>query len=144
MFLVSAVAILLVGCTGCNHQESEKDVLAKVNGYKVLRSEVDKLYNSQIGNSSQKPMAEEEEATRLNILRSIIDVQLHLQKAEKLGIVATDDEVELEVVDPNKFVESETFAVTLFSGWQLPRDASFDRHLPQTAASTLDNCRPLA
>ena len=94
MFLVSAVAILLVGCRGCNHQESEKDVLAKVNGYKVLRSEVDKLYNSQIGNSSQKPMAEEEEATRLNILRSIIDVQLHLQKAEKLGIVATDDEVD--------------------------------------------------
>src|SRR2546423_12714766 len=86
--LVSAMAILLVGCRGCNHQQSEKDVLATVNGYKVLRSEVDKLYNSQIGNASQKPSAEEEEAARLNILRSIIDVQLHLQKAEKLGIVA--------------------------------------------------------
>ena len=92
--LVSAAAVLLVGCTGCNRQKSEKDVLAKVNGYIVLRSEVDKLYNSQIGNSSQKPTAEEEENARLNILRSIIDVQLHLQKAEKLGIVATDDEVD--------------------------------------------------
>jgi peptidyl-prolyl cis-trans isomerase SurA len=94
VILVSAVSVLLAGCTGCNRQESDKDVLATVNGYKVLRSEVDKLYNSQIGNSSQKPTAEEEEAARLNILRSIIDVQLHLQKAEKLGIVATDEEVD--------------------------------------------------
>src|SRR5947208_3253587 len=88
------MAISLAGCTGCTHQESDKDVMAKVNGYKVLRSEVDKLYNSQIANSPQKPTLAEEEAARLNILRSIIDIQLHLQKAEKLGIVATEDEVD--------------------------------------------------
>jgi peptidyl-prolyl cis-trans isomerase SurA len=94
MFLIAAMAVSLAGCTGCTHQDSEKDVMAKVNGYKVLRSEVDKTYNSQIANSRQKPTAAEEETARLNILRSIIDVQLHLQKAEKLGIVATDDEVD--------------------------------------------------
>ena len=44
--------------------------------------------------SPQKPTATEEEARRLNILSQIIDIQLHLQKAEKLGILATDDEVE--------------------------------------------------
>lgn len=88
------MAVFLVGFPGCNRQESQKDVLAKVNGYKVLRSEVDKLYTSQIGNSPQKLTAEEEEAARLSILGSIIDIQLHLQKAEKLGIVATDDEVD--------------------------------------------------
>lgn len=94
VLLASALVVALAGCTGCNRQESDTDVMAKVNGTKILRSEVDKLYNSQIGNSAQKPTAEEEGAARLNILRSMIDVQLHLQKAEKLGIVATDDEVD--------------------------------------------------
>jgi peptidyl-prolyl cis-trans isomerase SurA len=68
--------------------------MARVNGYKVLRSEVDKSYNSQIAGSPQKPTAAEEEALRLNILNQIINVQLHLQRAEKLGIVAADDEVD--------------------------------------------------
>lgn len=91
VFLISTTALLAVGC---NHQESDKDVMAKVNGYKVLRAEVDKAYNRQVAGSPQKSSAEEEQALRLNILRQIIDDQLHLQKAEKLGIMATDDEVE--------------------------------------------------
>jgi peptidyl-prolyl cis-trans isomerase SurA len=68
--------------------------MAKVNGYKVLRSELDKSYNMQIAGSPQRPTPAEEEALRLNILAQIIGVQLHLQQAEKLGVVATDDEVE--------------------------------------------------
>lgn len=84
----------LAGCTGCGQGGSSQDVMAKVNGYKVLRSEVDKSYNTQIAGSPQKPTAAEEEALRLNILDQIIGVQLHLQQAEKQGVVATDDEVD--------------------------------------------------
>ena len=109
VFLPFALAAFLVGCAGCNRQATDKDVMAKVNGYKVLRSEVDKLYNTQIGNSPQKPSAEEEEAARLNILRSIIDIQLHLQKAEKLGIVATDDEVDTKFNQTKAPYSSEEF-----------------------------------
>ena len=82
---------MLAGCTG---RGSEKDVMAKVNGYKVLRSEVDNTYNNQVAGSPQKPTPTEEEALRLNILNQIIYRQLLLQKAEKLGVVANDDEVE--------------------------------------------------
>ncbi len=84
----------LAGCSGCGQGRSGQDVMAKVNGYKVLRSEVDKSYNQQIAGSPQKPTQAEEEALRLNILAQIIGVQLHLQQAEKLGVVATDDEVD--------------------------------------------------
>ena len=92
--IVHSVALavpLLIGCTG---RGTDKEVMAKVNGYKVLRSEVDKTYNTQIAGSPQKPTPTEEEALRLNVLGQIIYGQLQLQKAEKLGIVATDDEVE--------------------------------------------------
>ncbi|MFI5106374.1 MAG: SurA N-terminal domain-containing protein, partial [Terriglobales bacterium] len=91
LLLGVAGLLMLAGCPG---RGTDKNVMAKVNGYKVLRSEVDKSYNSQTAGSTQKPTQAEEEALRLNILLRIMDVQLHLQQAQKLGVVATDDEVE--------------------------------------------------
>ena len=93
LFVLSlAVAVLLL--IGCPGRGSDKEVMAKVNAYKILRSEVDKTYNTQVAGAPQKPTPTEEEALRLNVLGQIIYNQLQLQKAEKLGIVATDDEVE--------------------------------------------------
>lgn len=91
LVLICGMALFFAGCTG---RGNDKDVMAKVNGYKVLRSEVDKTYNTQVAGSPQKPTPTEEEALRLNILNQIIYRQLLLQKAEKLGVVANDDEVE--------------------------------------------------
>jgi peptidyl-prolyl cis-trans isomerase SurA len=91
LFLVFTLALMLAGCPG---RGSDKEVMAKVNSYKISRSELDKNYNGRVAGSPQKPTATEEEALRLNILSQMIDIQLHLQKAEKLGILATDDEVE--------------------------------------------------
>ena len=84
----------LLALAGCNRGGAGQDVMAKVNGYKILRSEVDKSYNTQVAGAPQKPTQAEEEALRLNILMQMISVQLHIQQAEKLGVVATDDEVE--------------------------------------------------
>jgi len=92
--LALAVLSLALFAGGCSHQDSDKDVMAKVNGYKILRSEVDKAYNTQTAGSPQKLSPLEDQALRLNILRQLIDIRLQLQKAEKLGIVATDDEVD--------------------------------------------------
>ncbi|MGC2696778.1 MAG: SurA N-terminal domain-containing protein [Candidatus Angelobacter sp.] len=91
LFSISTLGLTLVGCQG---HGTDKEVLAKVNGYKVLRSEVDKSFNSQLAGSPQKPTPTEEEALRLNVLNQIIYRQILLQKAEKLGVVAADDEVE--------------------------------------------------
>ena len=82
--LLIALPLILAGCAG---RGSDKDVVAKVNSYKIFRSELDKNYNGRVAGSPQKPTATEEEALRLNILSQLIDIQLHLQKAEKLGIL---------------------------------------------------------
>jgi len=97
LFAVVLGLLLVAGCTGCSRQQSDKDVMAKVNGYKILRSEVDKSFNRQIAGSPQKPTPIEEEALRLNIITQLIDTQLHLQRAEKLGVVATDDDVDTKL-----------------------------------------------
>ena len=44
--LVCAVAAIFIS-SGCNQGVTGQDVMAKVNGSKILRSEVDKSYNSR-------------------------------------------------------------------------------------------------
>src|SRR5579872_1575916 len=99
--LRTATLFLGLACAGlaagCNHQDADSDLMAKVNGYKILRSEVDKMYKRQIAGATQKLTNEQQEALRLEVLRQLISLQLYLQKAEKLGIVATEDEVENKV-----------------------------------------------
>lgn len=102
----------LLAIAGCN-PKGGPDVLAKVNSYKIHRPEVDKLYNAQLAGSPQKPTPAEEEALRLNILLQIIDLQLHLQQAEKLGVVATDDEVESKVSQAKAPYTKEEFEKSL-------------------------------
>jgi peptidyl-prolyl cis-trans isomerase SurA len=107
--------VAIVGFGGCNQAATSQDVMAKVNGSKILRSEVDKSYNSQIAGSPQKPTAAEEEALRLQILLHLVDVQLHLQQAEKLGVVATDDEVDSKLSQLKAGDTQEEFANRLKS-----------------------------
>jgi hypothetical protein len=78
LLLLIALPFILSGCQG---HGTDKEVVAKVNSYKIFRSELDKQYNGRVAGSPQKPTATEEEALRLNILSQLIDIQLHLQKA---------------------------------------------------------------
>jgi peptidyl-prolyl cis-trans isomerase SurA len=89
-----SLCILIVGllAAGCRRQAAP-DVLAEVNGYKIQRSEVDKLFNRLTAGVPEKLTASEEQAGRLKIVHQLIERQLQLRRAEKLGIAATDDEV---------------------------------------------------
>jgi peptidyl-prolyl cis-trans isomerase SurA len=79
---------------GCRSSQHGADVLAKVNGRPISRSELDKYYETQAAGSQQKPAGEQAESLRLNILRQLIDQEIMMQRAEKLGLLATDDEVD--------------------------------------------------
>ncbi|MFB3815747.1 MAG: SurA N-terminal domain-containing protein [Terriglobales bacterium] len=91
----AVVAVLLASVLiGCSSKPSSSDVMAKVNGKKILRSEVDKYYNNQTAGAPQQPSPEQSQAMRLNILKELIDNEILTQRAEKDGLLATDDEVE--------------------------------------------------
>ena len=111
LLLAGLTSALLVG--GCNHQESDKDVMAKVNGYKILRSEVDKAYQRQTAGAPQKPLLEQDRSMRLQLLQQLVSLQLYLQKAEKLGVMATDEEVESRVSQVKAPYTKEEFAKKL-------------------------------
>src|SRR5271157_701038 len=96
--------------------------MALVNGRKVLRTEVDKYYNNQTAEKgkicittvqdgenyrnvsvpcepSQKPTDEQADILRLNILKQLVDNEILMQRAEKLGLIATEDEVNAKLAE---------------------------------------------
>jgi peptidyl-prolyl cis-trans isomerase SurA len=88
-----------VTLAGCRSNQRSADVMAKVNGKPILRSEVDTYYRSQTADSPQPPSTEQATSLRLNILKELINQELMMQRAEKLGLLATDEEVESKVTE---------------------------------------------
>jgi len=87
------VIVLFALLTACSTKVGG-DVMATVDGRKIFRSDVDKYYDNQVASAQQAPSGEQATALRLNILRQMIDDQILMRRAEKLGLLATDDEVD--------------------------------------------------
>ncbi len=103
-----ALLILLV-ITGCNGSKGGPGVMATVNGRKIERAEVDKYYNNQTAGSPQTPGQEQGDSLRLSILKQLIDNEILMQRAEKLGLLATDDEVNSKLAEIKSPFSQEEF-----------------------------------
>ncbi len=103
--------LLLAG--GCKEKEPGPDVMARVNGRDILRSEIDKTLKRQLSGSPQKPSPEQEDSLRLDLLRQMIDRQLYLQDAEKQGVAPTNEEVDSRVNQDKAPYTKEEFAKKL-------------------------------
>ena len=87
-------AWLLVHALGCASQPGGDDVAATVDGRKIYRADVEKYYQNQTSGSNQQPAGEQATSLRLSILRELIDNEILMRRAEKLGLLATDEEVD--------------------------------------------------
>jgi peptidyl-prolyl cis-trans isomerase SurA len=58
------------------------DVVATVNGQPIQRSEVEKDYRDNLGNNKEQPTKEQADATRLGILKQLIDDEIDARLAE--------------------------------------------------------------
>jgi peptidyl-prolyl cis-trans isomerase SurA len=106
-------ALLAAALGGCSSKESSGDVMAKVNGKKILRADVEKYYHNQTSQVPQQPSAEEATSLHLAILKQLIDDEIMLQKAEKLGLLATDEEVDGKLNELKAPYTQEEFAKRL-------------------------------
>ncbi len=86
-------ALLFSSVAACNRQVGG-DVMAVVDGRKIFRSDVDKYYENQVASAQQPPSGEQATILRLNILHQLIDDEIVMRRAEKLGLLATDEEVD--------------------------------------------------
>jgi peptidyl-prolyl cis-trans isomerase SurA len=85
---------ILAGVWGCRKSGEADEALATVNGKKILRSEVDKYYKNQTANSPAQPEAEQADSLKLQIVRQLIDDEIMMQRAAKLNLNASDEEID--------------------------------------------------
>ena len=95
---VSLALLSGVFAGGCDRKYGP-GVAAVVNGQPIQRAEVEKYYRDNLGNAQQQPSKEQAETTRLNILRQLIDDEILQQRAAKLHLVATDEEVNAKLAE---------------------------------------------
>src|SRR5947199_9711319 len=80
---------------GCMRQtQHAPDVWAVVNGKEIKRDEVDKYYRTRVNPEGQEPSQEESLSLKLNVLDELIVNEVLLERAKKLGLEASDGEVE--------------------------------------------------
>ncbi len=89
---------LLATVSGC-HRSPSPDVMATVNGKDILRSEVEKYYKANLGDNTQKPSPEQADIVRLNILRGMIEDEILWQRAAKLNLAASDEDVNAKLTE---------------------------------------------
>ena len=92
---IALLTLLFFTLSGCANKDRGGDAVAKVNGEKILRSELDKYYKNQTSGAPPQQLAgEQADSLRLSILKQLVDDELMMQRARKLGLLATDEEVE--------------------------------------------------
>lgn len=95
--LLTLTVFLLAGC----RPTRSPDVIASVNGHAIMRAELDKVYNEQLGEAqaAEKPSPEEADAHRLGLLRELIDQEIIQQRAAKTNLTATPEEVDAKLAE---------------------------------------------
>jgi peptidyl-prolyl cis-trans isomerase SurA len=73
--------------------------MATVNGKDILRSELEKFYKANLGDNTQKPSPEQADIVRLNILRGMIEDEILWQRATKLNLAASDEDVNAKLTE---------------------------------------------
>ena len=97
--VVALLSVLAVA--GCKRGHNA-DVIATVNGHAIMQAELNKSYEAQLGAASQqqqKPSQEQADSLRLNLLRELIDEEIVQQRAAKMNLTATNEEVDAKFAE---------------------------------------------
>ncbi|MGO9438654.1 MAG: SurA N-terminal domain-containing protein [Terracidiphilus sp.] len=95
IFTCGLIVASLAGC----HRPPSPDVMATVNGKDILRSDVEKYYKASLGDNSQEPSTEQANIVRLNILHQLIEDEILQQRAAKLNLAASDEDVNAKLTE---------------------------------------------
>ena len=121
---IGACALVLIAA-GC-HRGHGANVVATVNGSTILRPDLDRLFNAQLGESQQKPSPEQADSLRLNVLHELIDEEIVEQRAGKMNLTATNEEVDAKLAEMKAPYTEEQFNERLKASNQTLDDLKHD------------------
>jgi peptidyl-prolyl cis-trans isomerase SurA len=112
--LPALTAIVVISICGCKRAVPD-NVAATVNGRIITYADLDKQYQSQFMSSTEHPSDDQMMIQRLEVLRTLVDNEIMLQRAEKLGLMATDADVESKFAELKAPYTQEEFQKQLAS-----------------------------
>ncbi len=90
------IVLCVVLGTGCR-RSPPANVAATVNDRPITYQELEKYYKSQFPSGTEQPSDEQVWYQKLELLRILIDNEIMFQRAEKLGLLAVDADVEAKI-----------------------------------------------
>jgi peptidyl-prolyl cis-trans isomerase SurA len=111
--IVLSMLSLAALSTSCNRKPSGNDVAASVDGQKIYRADLEKYFERQTAGSNQPLSDEQATSLRLSILRELIENEILMHRAEKLGLLATDEEVDRKLTEIKSPYTEEVFVQRL-------------------------------
>ena len=90
--MLAAALAIVYGCQ--KPSQPAEGVWAVVNGKDITRTQVDKFYRTQLNPDAPEPSQDEALSLKLNILDELVNNQILLERAKRLGLEAADGEVE--------------------------------------------------
>src|SRR5882724_8155476 len=88
--LAALTALLVSGCK----RATPDNVAATVSGRTITYADLDNKYQFTFMSSTERPSDDQMMIQKLEVLRTLVDNEIMLQRAEKLGLMATDADVE--------------------------------------------------
>ena len=95
---LTAVLLLAILLAGCNKQPGP-DVAATVNNRPITYSALEKSYKRQFVVNADGSSEDQRQTQKLEVLRTMIDNEIMLQRSEKEGLMATDSEVDTKFTE---------------------------------------------
>src|ERR1700738_1078093 len=95
---LTAAAAVVLGLTVCKPAASDNSA-ATVNVRVITYADLDKQFQSKFMSPGERPSDEQMLIQKLEVLRTLIDNQIMLQRAEKLGLMATDADVDAKFTE---------------------------------------------
>jgi peptidyl-prolyl cis-trans isomerase SurA len=91
------IALFLLA--GCKHAQMP-DVVATVNGHAIMRGDMNRMYQAQLAQAQgQQSSPEEADSLRLSSVRQLINEEIFVQRAAKMNLTATPEEVDAKVAE---------------------------------------------
>ena len=106
--LVFCSGAVLASVAGC-HRSPSADVVATVNGKEILRADLERNYLASLGDVPQKPSPVEADIRRLQVLHQMIEDEILQQRAAKLNLTATDEDVNAKLTETKAPYTQEEF-----------------------------------
>lgn len=93
--LLAATSLVIGGCKS----SAPANVAATINGRPITYVELDKQMQTQFATPMEGQNADAVAIQKMEVLRSMIDNSIMLQRAEKLSLMATDSEVDAKITE---------------------------------------------